>query len=124
MLMLYPAFGKTDKKPRNETVYEGLGSTEAERQRKMTVYHKILANNSKKTRDEFFTDPLVQRIWDKVMLSYFTEELTLEGKPVNEQSARSYKEVTRIMRLKYQLPMPKWWAMRFPEPEKPSRRKY
>ena len=78
----------------------------------------ITANNNEDLRDEFFREPIVIKIWEKLgsqitMKDFFKVKV---GNP-NKKIFKTYSSVTKIMEGRYHLEMSQEWKDKFPKEE-------
>ena len=113
-LLLYPTLGPTGetgkaKKPQpcDPIIYRLLG------EEGVAIFKRIFDNNSKKAVEDFYTHPLMRKIWIKILPHIDYKSCFGNGSP-KQEIQKTYREITRIMTRELNVQMPKWWVDRFP----------
>ena len=113
ILLLYPSYGRTERKEAHPDVFRGLGPNPAVRKKKEALYHGIFKNNNNDSREKFYTDPLIKKLY-RFLLPYMTFEVCFGKKGPKPEVKKSYCLVTRHLLEHFNLPVPRWWSEMFP----------
>jgi hypothetical protein len=117
-LILYPSKGETKtKKPDRATskIYRVLDDEG------MRMYKTIFDNNNKKDIRAFLADPFIRKLWPHMMQKLPYSNILLNDKIEGKSEQNKMKiiatmhEVTRIIVLEFNLPIPFWWSVCYPE---------
>lgn len=109
ILLLYPAFGETEKK------YAASGVLSKLKENGDIIYNQIFKGNRKPTILMFFKDSFIRKLWSKIVAEKDCLEYKhcFSNEPVQKIIA-TYSEITRIVTQEHNLPVPMWWQKRFP----------
>ncbi len=75
-------------------LFEALGA------QKIKLYRGIFKNNSKKSRSQFFADPLIGKIWPFIRENMEYDDLFFKADP-NESIMVTYHAITQEIKEKY-----------------------
>lgn len=68
----------------------------------MTIYKQIFDNNSNKLVKEFFRDDFIRKLWPTIT-KYMTYQIVFGKKAQNKEIDLTFKEISRIMPIEYDL---------------------
>jgi hypothetical protein len=107
-LLLYHSLGPSKEKSvsSDSIIYQALGA------HGMVVFKLIFDNNNQELVGEFFTSPLIQKLWPHIQGALAYEHCFETGYP-DFKIWRTYGEISKKMRRDFGLPMPEWWETGF-----------
>lgn len=114
ILLVFPAFGPSSG---SMTAKDLNTKTEVYRLLKnqgMRVFKtSITTNNNEGLRDQLFEEPIIQKLWKKLVPKMTLNDIFGDVGP-NDRISPTYSEISKIMQNRYGLPMCKEWLRDFP----------
>lgn len=107
-LLINHSFAETPKKDADEYIMALIGKNG------FKLNHAIFQDNNKKLVEKFFAQPLIRKLWKK-MLPHMTKDICFgkgTAKAPNAKLVASYKAVAEEV-LDFGLDMPQWWLQAF-----------
>eukprot|EP00347_Sterkiella_histriomuscorum_P015067 403358435 len=78
----------------------------------LRVYRDIFSNNNRKLVAEFFSDPIIRKLWEFVKKK-LTYKMCFKKDAPNFNIILTYQQITKTLETTFKLEAPAWWKERF-----------